>query len=364
MNIGVNSRIFQNSNSGIPNFIEHLYKTLLRIDKKDTYIFFQTNLNKIIGQTDVLALAQNTMGAAIYDNFLLTRQIVRRNIAIFHGPANVLPMFLPQKIKCVLTIHDLSSLIFPKNHSKIFNIYYKYSVGRSLKRADIIVSDSENTKQDIKRFYNIPDKKIKTIYLGVNKSFTRSAKTKPLIDKKYFFSLTTHPKRKNIVTILEILHTYKDFKKYCYVIAGLIEPQQRKELDELIIDLGLKEQVIIYGYATDHDLVNLYQNADFFVYPSFYEGFGFPVVEAMMCKCPVITSNNSSLREITPSKKWLINPNDKSNIYKKMKAMMLLTSSERRKLIRRNYEFAKDFTWERCAREYLGVFQSLAQSAK
>lgn len=358
MNIGVNSRIFQNSNSGIPNFIEHMYKTLLHSDKKNTYTFFQTNLNKTLGETDLLPLPQNTLSAAIFDNFLLTWRILNKNITVLHAPANILPAFLPKKVKCVLTIHDLSSLIFPKNHSKVFNLYYKYSVGRSLKRADIIVSDSQNTKEDIKRFYNIPDEKIKVIYLGVNKSFIESREKQRLVKKKYFFSLTTHPKRKNIVSILEILHKYEEFKNYAYVIAGLIEPEQRRDLEQQIKMLGLERQVVIYGYASDQDLVNLYHNAAFFIYPSFYEGFGFPVVEAMMSNCPVITSNNSSLKEITPDKQWLVDPYDISDIYKKMKAIISLNPSARRKLIKKNYLFAKHFTWERCAKEYLEIFQS------
>src|SRR3989344_5348791 len=258
MKIGINSRIYQNKNTGIPYYIEGLYKNLLEIDKRNKYVFFQTLQNKTIGRTKIINLLNNSPGAFLFDNFLINRLISKEKINIFHGPAHILPFFKKKNVKYILTIHDLSFLLFKKNESTLFNIYYKYALLKSLNNADVIIADSKNTKKDIKRYYHIADNKI--------------------------------------------LSDYK------YVIAGLIENKQLLLLKNKIKELKLDNRVILFGYATELQLKNLYENAEFFIYPSYYEGFGLPIFEAMACRCHVITSNNSSLIEITPNKQWLINP--------------------------------------------------------
>ena len=359
MKIGVNSRIYQNENTGIPYFIECLYKKILEIDQSNNYIFFQTRRNKTISKTKVINLPNNNLGTFLFDNFLINKLINEERIDIFHGPAYILPFIKEKNVKYVLTIHDLSFLMFKKNESLFFNMYYKYAVPRSLKNADVIIVDSQNTKEDIKRFYHIVDSKIKVIYLGVNDIYFSQKKTKRIIKDQYFFSLTTHPKRKNIYRVLEVFANNKNLSDYKYVIAGLINHKQLLLLKNKIKELKLGNKVIIFGYVTEQQLKNLYQNAEFFIYPSYYEGFGLPVLEAFACNCPVISSNNSSLIEINPSKQWLVNPNSNQDISDKINKMLSLSEEEREKLLNNNYNFAKKFTWQKTAEKYLKIFNNL-----
>src|SRR3989338_1781343 len=255
MKIGVNARVLQNVKTGIPYFVKQLYSELVKIDKENKYIFFQPKKNSLLH-------------SFLFDNFSINWKIEKSRVDIFHGPANLLPIFKRSGIKYIVTVYDLSFLIYPSYQSAIFNLYYKYFVGRSLKNADIVVADSNNTKKDIINYYHIPADKIKVIYLGVSGIFFKTEIKNRLIKDKYFLTLTTHPQRKNTLAILE----------------------------------------------------------------------------AMACKCPVITSNNSSLVEITPDKTWLIDPYKLADISEKMLDLLNLSRIERLKLINKNYKFSQKFT--------------------
>jgi glycosyltransferase involved in cell wall biosynthesis len=361
MKIGVNSRIFQNGETGIPYFIRHLYTSLVEADKKNEYIFFQTNSKKKLGTTKIASAPNNILGNAFFDNFLADRMVVRDKIDVFHGPAHILPVIKRKHTKYVVTIHDLSFLVFPEQYSRIFTWYYREVVRRSLKNADAIVADSVNTKNDIVNFYGIDKSKIKVIPLGVSSYFLQlpSGASERLIGEAYSFSLTTHPKRKNIYSVLEVLARSKKLQGLKYVIAGLIPDVYLQELQRDIRRLGLNEIVILFGYVNEEQLRNLYRHAEFFIYPSFYEGFGFPILESMVCNTPVIASGTSSMREIMPLPEWCINPNDLDDIQNKMEKMMGITKEERNKIVSSNFDFAKKFRWEETASQYLELFEEL-----
>jgi glycosyltransferase involved in cell wall biosynthesis len=353
MKIGVNSRIYQNKNTGIPFFIKNLFTEILKKDKRNKYIFFQTKVNKKLGVTKIINLSGNLIFSALFDLLLVNYLIKKEKIKVFYGPSNILPLFKINNVKYILTIHDLSFLVFPRHQSILFNSYYRWAVGRSLKNADTIVADSHNTKNDIIKYYKIENKKINVIYPGVKKDFFKIINKSRLVKEKYFFTLTTHPKRKNVYKLLEVLFFNKNLENYKLIIAGLISENQIQKLDQTIKELGLEKQVIIFGYASEEELINLYSNAEFFIYPSFYEGFGFPILEAIACKCLVITSNTSSIKELVPNKNWLFDPYDLEDISAKINRILKLSKRERREITEENYQYAKKFTWENTAKKYL-----------
>jgi len=360
MKIGVNSRIYQEKSGGIQYYIERLYKKCLEIDRENHYIFFQSNKLKKIGDTRVFNTLRGSLGSLLFDNFLVNKLIDNEEIDIFHGPANILPIFKKKGVRYIVTIHDLYFLVFPEDVSFLFNLYFKISVKRSLRNADIIVADSQSTKKDIVIFYKIPENKIKVIYPGIgNIYFNSSEKRKRLVQEKYFFSVTTHPIRKNILSVLEAMKKNDKLKDIKYVIAGIITSNQQKELEIKIENLKLEDRVVLVGYVTEEQLISLYQNAEFFILAPFYDGFSFPVVEAMASKCPVITSNNSALIELIPDHRWLVDPYDVNDISNKINQILDLSFKERQNLIDQNYRFAQQFTVENTAKEMLNIFKSL-----
>jgi len=362
MKIGVNSRIIQNSETGIPYFIRHLYNKLIDIDKDNDYLFYQTNTKKKLGKTNSAFAPNNILGNAYFDTLLIDRLITQSKIDIFHGPAHILPAIKRNGTKYVVTIHDLSFLIHPEHYSRVFTLYYREAVRLSLRKADAIVADSASTKSDIVNLYKVDESRVLVIPLGVSPCFLQSTESDPasLIIGTYFFSLTTHPKRKNIYSILNILARSNKLNGLKYVIAGLIPDVYLHELKDDINRLGLNESVILFGYATEEQLKSLYKHAEFFIYPSFYEGFGFPILESMVSRTPVIASNTSSMPEIMPQSEWCINPFDLDDIQHKMEKIMDITQDERNKMISLNYNFAKTYRWEETASQYLKLYTELS----
>jgi len=331
------------------------------MDKKNSYLFFQSKTNKTIGKTYLKKTFPTLIGDVLFDLFLVNSLIKRHKIDIFHAPSTIMPLFKLRGVKYVVTVMDLSFLVYKNNHSKLFNTYYNYFNKRAVRKADLIITISENTKNDLIKYYGADAKKIRTIYLGADQKFFEAKKEKPIINGKYFLSITTHPKRKNIIGVLKAISISKKIQQYKYVIAGLIEEKQLKDLQQEIDRLSLKDHVILFGFASDKELISLYQNAEFFIFPSFYEGFGLPVVEAMAMGCPVITSDNSSLVEVVPDREWLVNPSDAKDIKNKMENLVSFAKEDRQDLIKKNSGFVKKFTWENTAREMMDVFEKIRE---
>lgn len=361
MKVGVNSRLYQNLQTGIPKFIRGLYTSLQSFDKKNKYIFFQISNLKKLGKTKIIKLPQNILTNFLFDNFLINKLIKEERIDLFHGPSHIMPLGKIRSVRYVTTIHDVHFLYNFSFNKSLFNIYYKNSISHSVGKSDAIVVDSNNTKKDICKFFKVDEAKIKVIYPGVDDIFFKRTTSKRLMANRYFLALTTHPERKNIYRILKIMHRYKkQFDSLQFILVGFISDAERIKLKKIIEALNLKNSVVVFGFATQEQLVNLYQNAEFFIYPSYYEGFGFPVLEAMASKSPVITSNISSMPELMPNKDWLINPYDEESIARKMQEIMDLTPQEKKTLVDNNFRYASNFTWKKTAKAYLKIFNELA----
>jgi glycosyltransferase involved in cell wall biosynthesis len=363
LKIGVNSRFLLQPGSGVPNYLANLYRKCQEIDQRNQYVFFQPNASQTIGPTEVEPAASGLAGGAMFDSWLVDRLIQRTQPTVFHGPAHILPLRRRKRVKYVVTIHDLTTVVLPKQYRWSHRWYYGFQVPRSLRVADAIMADSHNTKRDILRFYKIPEDRVHVVHLGVPEHYLRSASQdlKRLFPGKYFFSLTTHPTRKNILGALRAFARFAAETQLVFVIAGLMDEAQKGVMLTLARELGIEDRVVLFGYASDEQLRSLYQHAEFLIYPSFYEGFGFPVVEAMACGCPVVASNASSLPELMPNDDWLFDPHNIEQMATMMKRVLSLPPEKRQALIASNRDFARKFTWEKAARQTLDLFESLTK---
>jgi glycosyltransferase involved in cell wall biosynthesis len=361
MKIAVNSRLYLKKNAGVPYYIKLLYEHLQSEYGSDKYVFFQTSDAKRIGTTRVAR--KHSIGRITWVFDLLWTYILllsEKRVRVFHGPAGILPVFKKRGVKYVVTIHDLAFERFPQNNGRLFNFYYHWSYVLSLRRADAIIAVSENTKWDLVSSFGLHPSKITTVYLGVNKYFFEHHQGERIIQEKYFFSVTTHPVRKNIMSVLEFLpNATGPLRGLTYVIAGIISETQTRMLKEKIEALGLEPRVRIFGYATEEELYLLYSHAEFCVYPSFYEGFGIPILEAMLCECPVLAGNNSSMRELIQERRWLVNPYEPRDIGRGMERVLALSPDGKKALTDQNYKFAKEFTWQRAAGRTHEVFERI-----
>jgi len=364
MKIGVNSRIYQEENAGVQNYIKNLYKDILEINTRDDYLFFQTNDNKKLGQTDYFKLPQNSLFAMLFDNFLVSWLDFKHKPDLFHACANVLPIIRRKKCKYVVTIYDLAPIISRRySPSYLFRQYFKWSTKRSAKSADLIITISKNTKKDLIKYFSIDPKKIKVIYPGVSQKYfleNDSNVVKKKSSKKYFFSVTTNPRRKNIISVLKIISKNKSFfKDYKYRIAGLIQEEELENINKIMQKYKLEEVVELLGYVSDRELKKLYRRAEFFIYPSLYEGFGLPLVEAMASRCLAIGANNSSMVEIMPDERFLVDPYDLNDIFFKMKRVILMPRAEKQKIINLNFNYVKRFDWQMAAKKFIKSLRRL-----
>ena len=345
--------------TGVPNYVAHLYRKCLEIDPANQYVFFQPNASRTLGATEVASAPRGLLGAAWFDSLRVQSLIRRHRPDIFHGPSHILPLQKLPGVKYVVTVHDLTYEVMPEQYGWKHRYYYAWQVPRSIRMADAIVADSHNTKKDIIHYYKAQPERIHVVHLGVADHFYQAAEGpgERLIAGRYFFSVTTHPTRKNILGALEAFARFAAGSDLSYVIAGLMGERHRQELLACAERLGVRQKIMLFGYADDHQLINLYRNAEFLAYPSFYEGFGLPVVEAMACGCPVIVSNASSLPELMPDDEWLVDPRNPADMAGKMQRLLALTTAQRRELMEKNQKHARNFTWDKTAKKMIEIFE-------
>jgi glycosyltransferase involved in cell wall biosynthesis len=274
----------------------------------------------------------------------------KRKNAVILNLGNSGPIFYKRN---VVVIHDLLWLRFPKSYSSTFRAWYASMIPRLLKNALKIITVSKASKQDILENFKIPGEKIEVIYPGVDlKTF------KPLDLKRENFILWVGSTRfhKNLHGLLKAFMILKEGYKieHKLTLVGICAENVKD-----IISESLTKGIIFIKEADDLTLSNLYNRASFFVFPSLYEGFGLPPLEAMACGCPVVVSNAGSLPEVCGEGAVYCDPYDPEDIAHAM--YKVLTSEDLRKeLIKKGLERSKMFSWERTAEQVLKVIEEIA----
>jgi glycosyltransferase involved in cell wall biosynthesis len=270
--------------------------------------------------------------------------------------------------RSIVTVHDVIFYVYPTNYLKksLSKLVY-----RGLRNCNKIISVSKATKDDLVRYFQIPEQKIAVIPEGVSKNFRPLLHTdvehiyeRYKLDKNYRYIMHVgNPEpRKNVITLIKSFHhlitdlKVKDIR--------LIKINQLSKADRgAIKELDLQNYVKIIDCVTDEDLISLYNIANVFVFPSFYEGFGFPPLEAMACGTPVIASNTSSMPEIIGDAGIMIDPQDVNGfagaIYE-----VLANQNLRRDMIKKGLEKARGFNWEKCAKGTLDIYGEFAGDLK
>ncbi len=290
-------------------------------------------------------------------------------IALLHAPDFTLPP-VRRDTRTVLTVHDLSFIRSPETATPGLRAYLDAVVPRSVARADLVLADSAATGQDLIELYRTPAGKIRVLYSGVESRFARVEdqailhavrERYKLGDGPYILSVGTVQPRKNYERLVEAFSRlkYADIK---LVIAGgkgwLDDPLYR-----CIDALKLRDQVVITGFVDDADLPALYSGARAFAFPSLYEGFGLPPLEAMACGVPVVSSNTSSLPEVVGDAALCVNPRSVDELEE---ALRLAIEDEpvRNTLIEKGYGRARQFTWVAAAHQLRKLYEELLANDK
>ena len=300
----------------------------------------------------------------IWQQFILPAEVKKNGADILHSPAMICPVRCAVPI--ILTALDAYIIRSPKSFSLWQRNCMNYYLPKSLERADRIIAISHFTKREIlELFPHIPEEKITVTWLGVDKRFhiinddiKQLVRDQYHFDKPFILSVSTIEPRKNLKTLIRAFARIKDKIDHDLVLTGAYG-WKSKDLYDLISELKLNDRVKFPGYVNLEDLPAIYNLADLFIYPSLYEGFGLPPLEAMACGCPVITTNVASIPEVVGEAACTLDPLDIDAL---AHAMMSLVhdESERSSLKLKGLVQAAPFTWERCASETLDVYKSLS----
>lgn len=266
-------------------------------------------------------------------------------------------------VSCALvtTIHDLIPILFPEWFSKIMGYRLRRWLYKAAQQTTHFVTDSDNTARDLKKLALTPNVPITTTYLASDfaNNATRATQNTWDTNRPYILSVGTLEPRKNLATVLDayhLLHRRLDDLPELVIVGARGWLNNIKTLTK---ELAIAEHVKLMGFVSDSELQSLYQQATMLVYPSLYEGFGIPPLEAMSCGCPVITSNLSSLPEVVGEAGILIDPTD-ANVLADAMQQLYTTPAVAWQLREIGYRQAARFSWARCAKETLNVYREAA----
>ncbi|MCI0495119.1 glycosyltransferase family 4 protein [candidate division KSB1 bacterium] len=374
MNITIDARLALNTMTGIGNYLIHLIEALLSIDAKNKYrILIRESLNQDhpFNQWKQKNLITEKIGVKPVrpgQHFLIPMKLRSRAIDVYHYPHFDLPMI--QRYRSVVTIHDLKYIIAPElfpEFGSLKKAYMNFFYRMSCRKAKKIIVVSENTKRDLVRLFHVPPEKVAVIPLASNSNFKPAANKQKIqsklaklgLNKKFFLVVGERRPHKNLVRIIEAFQIFKKhgFDDYKLVVIGK-KYGSYSEPEQTIEQLKLNEDVIFKGYVPDEELPLYYQSAEALVFASLYEGFGIPILEAMSCETPVITSNVSSLPEVAADAALCVNPVASSAIAEALERLVLQPELKA-DLITKGLKRAKMYSWERTAEQTLAVYQEV-----
>lgn len=294
----------------------------------------------------------------------------RHKLDLIHDPNGIAPFLGPSLgVRRVVTIHDAFAYVYPEKHNKLDNWRYRWMLPLATRKADMVLTDSQNSLNDIQRYLKVPSNKIRAIPCAVDPRFKPIPEslerqlilTKYGIKRPYLLYVGGINARKNIARLFEAYDKVRETFSDVTLVIGGKRQWQTGEIDATFKRLGLEEHVIFTGYVDDADLPGLYSAAEAFVFPSLYEGFGLPPLEAMACGTPVVTSNVSSLPEVVGEAAIKIDP---YNIEALASAIIqVLSNSELKAELRQlGLERSAKFTWERTAIETMQVYEQILGS--
>ena len=354
MRIGVDaSRATVARRTGTEGYALHLLRALLALDSSHTFTLYLR---------DAPSPGRFSCGEPLLIPFFRLWTHVRLSWELFTQPrpdvlfvpAHVLPLIHP--LPSVVTVHDLGYHLFPGAHPPRQRWYLEWSTRFSARAATRVIADSRATARDLQKFYRIHENKITVIYPGRDETL-RPADPAPIrakyqLPENYLLHVGTIQPRKNLARLIDAVSLLP--ASVALVLAG-----KPGWLASPIVRQAREANVRVLEYVPHEDLAGLYSGAAAFVFPSLYEGFGFPVLEAMACGVPVICSNTSSLPEVVGEAALLVDPQDTAALAQDI-TRVLTEPDTRAALIQKGFAQIQKFTWAKAARETLKVLEGAA----
>lgn len=370
ISVGFDIRPLIFTTAGIRTYLYNLIVCLARTNRCRLHLFISSKsgidwaaVSPHISEELIRLPHINEAWGSFWEKFMLPRGIKKRRCDVFHGAR----FFVPGKLSCpsVVSIHDVAFKRFPQFVTPLAFKYFDKAVAASARSAAKIIVCSQATRADLQELYGVPGSKISVVYDAAGREFSGvrdSARLDALkqrlgIRGGFLLSVGTIEPRKNYANLLKAYALLKTGRELPLVIVGgngwLYE-----DVFEEIRRLGLHDRVIMAGHVDDRDLAQLYCACELFVFPSFYEGFGLPVLEALQSGACVVASATSSIKELFGSCTFQVEPGNPGSIAEGMERV-LNDGSLRARLIEAGKKRAADFSWEKTALETLAVYNTL-----
>lgn len=383
LRIGIDYTAAARETAGIGRYARELIHAILRVDAHNTYVLMAGSaglgdawIAEKASLRDLIPVDRLTIQSIpLTDDWLarlwqrlrlpIPAEMITGGVDLFYSPNFVLPPLLP-RTRSLLTIHDLSFMRYPETFPHQLQAYLEKVVPRSIDRATHIISDSEATRQDLMELFNVEPTKITTLHLGVSRDFTPvpTQDERKILreryhigDRPYILAVGTVQPRKNYVRLMEALDPIAARIHSDLVIVG-----RPAWLSEPIVKEAEKRAFVhLLGFLDDGDLPALYRQAALLAFPSLYEGFGLPPLEAMACGTPVIASSASSVPEAVGEAGLLVDPLD-VHAWTLAIRKVFEDTTLREDLITKGLAHSTHFTWERSARQWLSIAQNFFTS--
>lgn len=369
--IGYDAKRLFNNFTGLGNYSRTLLKNLADYYPDFEYFLFTPRVQKN-SETHFFLTSplyhvhhQQQGNKALWRSRGIRKDLKEQGIQLYHGLSHEIPFGMEKTgIPAVVTIHDLIFKHYPDQYTWIDRQIYDRKFKYACQHANAVIAISESTKQDIVDLYRIPPEKVHVIYQGCHERFMQEKSQKTLdevrtqyhLPSSYLLSVGSLIERKNVLGIVQAMALLPHSMDLPLVIVGK-GAAYRERIEATARRLGLSQR-ILFIQPDFEDLPAIYQQAALFIYPSFYEGFGIPVLEALFSKTPVITSNVSSLPEAGGPDAYLVDPNQPAAIAEGIE--QILTDTARRELmVQQGYAYAQQFRGEGLTRQMVDLYRQI-----
>lgn len=365
------SRAVVKEASGTENYSRYLLSYLEKLDSKNNYILYINQPTPVPLATSPNFSTRLIKFPRFWTQVRLAFEVLREKPDLLFIPAHTLPIIHHPNLKTIVTIHDLGYEYLKEHHQFPQSLYLNRSTVYAAKKATHLIAVSEATKNDLINKLGVDKEKITVIHEGVDHEFFQPQEKETIVQvrQKYYlyedyllFVGTIQP-RKNLLRLIEafnLLLRESKYQKLSLILVGK-EGWLADEIYKAPVKLNLQGKIRFLNHVPTRDLPALYSGAKMFMFPSLFEGFGLPLLEAMSCGTPVITSNVSSIPEVVNDAALLLNPEETGEITESIKRI-IDDKNFAKELSKKGIAQAKKFSWGKTAQETLAVFEKVGQT--
>lgn len=380
MRIGFDGKRAVQNYTGLGNYSRYIVNILCRYYPDNIYILYapkkrgNSRLEKLSEQFHQLLTIYPQKNfwkriSSIWRIWGITRQLEKEDVHLFHGLSNELPLNIHKStVKSIVTIHDLIFLRYPQYYHLIDRKIYTYKFRKACENSNRIIAISECTKRDIVHYFRIPASKIEVVYQGCDPVFEQevsSEKKKEVCAKyqlpeRYILNVGSIEERKNaLLTVQALPQLPQDIH---LVIVGR-QTSYTERIKKFVVDNNLSSRVHILSSVPFEDLPAIYQSAEIFAYPSYFEGFGIPIIEALHSGIPVVAATGSCLEEAGGPYSVYVNPDSVEEICRAFNDI-LDNPLKKEEMIRKGKEFVTRFSDEKQAEQLMSMYNAVSKGAE